>query len=263
MDPTHDDTIASGIVITIDGPAGTGKSSVARRLAARLGLDFLDTGSMYRAAAAIAIDHGLHPELWLGEAGLHDGRLGVRRPDDNASCEQRDAFVERVVHADLHFDWRDDPPEILAWDRPLGDRIRDADVTGLVSTLAAVPELRRHMVRKQRIIAHQHPRLVSEGRDQGSVAFPDAACKFYLDARPRVRAQRRIDQLAARGKPHGSLEETIAEIEARDASDRGRSDGPLVCPDDAAVLDTSDLSLNKVLDRLEGVARERVPALAS
>lgn len=243
VDPNHDDTIAAGTIITIDGPAGTGKSSVARELAHRLGLDFLDTGAMYRAAAVICLEHGVD-----------------LLPDQRTPADV-DAFVHLVAHADLHFDWRDDPPAILAWDKPLGDRIRDADVTDLVSALAAIPDLRRHMVRKQRIIANQHPRLVSEGRDQGSVAFPDAACKFYLDARPDIRAKRRIDQLDAAGKHHGTLDETIAEINQRDASDRTRTDGPLVCPPDAVVIDTSDLDLHAVLDQLERTARARVPAL--
>lgn len=236
VDPTHDDAIAEGIIITIDGPAGTGKSTVAKKLADRLGLDFLDTGAMYRAAAAICIDKDIDPE-------------------------QTERFVQTVASADLHFDWRTDPPAILAWDQPLGDRIRDHDVTRLVSPLAAVGDLRRHMVRKQRIIAHQHPRLVTEGRDQGSVAFPDAAVKFYLDARPDVRAKRRQDQLERAARPVPPLEEMLKEIKQRDDSDRSRTDGPLVCPHDAHVVDTSDLSLTAVLDRLESIARAHIPAL--
>jgi cytidylate kinase len=134
------------IVITIDGPAGTGKSSVARALAARLGLDFLDTGAMYRAAAAVVIDQGV---------------------------DQRDAgaIVKAVASADIQFDWSRDPPRILAFSRPLEARVRDADVTAIVSQIAGIPELRRHLVAKQRLIANQHRRLVTEGRDQGSVVF--------------------------------------------------------------------------------------------
>src|SRR5262245_39158925 len=113
------------IIVTIDGPAGTGKSSVARTLAKRLGLDFLDTGAMYRAAAAIAIDRGLAP----GDAA---------------------GIVRTVASADLQFDWADDPPRILAWGRPIEDqRLRAEDVTDIVSQIASIPELRRHMVAKQ------------------------------------------------------------------------------------------------------------------
>lgn len=212
------------VIIAIDGPAGTGKSSVARELAHRLGLDFLDTGAMYRAAAAIMLDRGLTPE-------------------------DETALVEAVVDADLHFDWTADPPTILAWTRPIDHRIRDEDVTGVVSRVAGIGALRRHMVAKQRIIAHQHPRLVTEGRDQGSVVFPDAAVKFYLDARAEVRAARRADQLRAGG--HEVDEAALCrEITERDRSDATRAEGPLVRAPDAQLVDTSDLSFDQVVDEL-------------
>jgi|GEM_PF-471600 len=220
------------IVITIDGPAGTGKSTVARALAKRLGLDFLDTGAMYRAAAAIAIDHSIditnHAEI-----------------------------VAKVAHADLHFDWTQDPPVMLASGKPIQHRLRDADVTRLVSPIAGIKPLRELMVRKQRIIAHQHPRLVSEGRDQGSVVFPDAAVKFYLHASPEVRGRRRYDQLLSGGQS-ADLERLIAEIIDRDHSDSTRSDGPLICPDDAQVVDTSNLEFAEVVSLLEQEVYDRV-----
>lgn len=216
------------IVITIDGPAGTGKSSVARLLARRLGLDFLDTGAMYRAAAAISIDHGLPPG----------------RPE---------ALIAKVAEADLHFDWTRDPPTILAWNKPIDARIRDGDVTAIVSRIAGIPALRRHMVAKQRLIAMQHPRLVTEGRDQGSAVFPDAAVKFFLDADPGIRAARRVDQLRAGGHETPDTAAMLREIIARDASDSSRADGPLVCPESAIRIDTSTLSLAEVVSRLESL----------
>jgi cytidylate kinase len=219
------------IVITIDGPAGTGKSSVARALARRLGLDFLDTGAMYRAAAAISIDRGI--------------------PMKDAA-----RLVEEVKQADLHFDWSKDPPEILAWGGPMNARIRDADVTAIVSPVSAIPTLRQHMVAKQRLMAKQHPRLVSEGRDQGSVVFPDASVKFYLDASAQVRAMRRAQQLRASGV---AADETqlLADIIARDKSDMGRADGPLVLPAGGVVLDTSSLDFVQVVDELERIVRKK------
>jgi len=231
----------SRVIITIDGPAGTGKSSVARALAARLGLDFLDTGAMYRAAAALVIEQDVDPK-------------------------DMDAVCTLVANADLHFDWRVDPPAIglgaSGGYRSLGERIRDSDVTRLVSPLAGIARLREHMVKKQRVIAAQHPRLVTEGRDQGSVVFPDADAKFYLDASARVRAARRADQLRKAGL-EADEESLLIEIEARDQSDQTRTEGPLVCPADAQVIDTSYLTFDQVVDRLERAARAKVPPLQS
>jgi CMP/dCMP kinase len=220
------------IIVTIDGPAGTGKSTVARQLAERLGLDFLDTGAMYRAAAAIVLDRGLDPA-------------------------DEDDVVSIISDADLHFDWTTDPPAVLAWLKPMNERIRERDVTALVSAIAAIAPLRRHMVRKQRIIGHQHPRLVTEGRDQGSVVFPDAAVKFYLDADERVRARRRAEQLREAGK---IVDEAVLlqEIRARDLKDSSRTEGPLVIPQGAIMIDTSGLTLTGVVECLETHVRSRV-----
>lgn len=222
------------IIVTIDGPAGTGKSSVARTLAARLGLDFLDTGAMYRGAAAIVLD-------------------------DDLDRSDPGAIVARVADADLSFDWTADPPSILAWGQPLGQRIRDADVTAIVSPIASIPELRRLMVHKQRAIAAAHQRLVTEGRDQGTVAFPDAAVKLYLDASPEVRCRRRAEQLRAMGQDPDT-DALLREIVERDRSDGSRAEGPLRCPPDAVRVDTSDMSFEQVVTTLERLVRQRVPA---
>jgi cytidylate kinase len=211
-------------IITLDGPAGTGKSTVARELARRLGLDFLDTGAMYRAAAAIALDRGIA----LDETG---------------------ELLREVREADIAFKWDADPPLILAYGESVHKRIRERDVTAVVSAYAGNKALREFMVERQRAIAREHPRLVTEGRDQGSVVFPDAKVKFYLDASPAVRAQRRGDQLRRAGVD-ADLAELQREIEARDASDRSRAVGPLVLPTGAIVIDTSAMDVPQVVQRL-------------
>lgn len=223
-----------GVIITIDGPAGTGKSSVARELARRLGLDFLDTGAMYRAAAAIALDRN----------------IPIERPRE---------LLAAVVDADLRFDWKTDPPTLLAYGQSVMRRIRDVDVTSVVSPVAGIPELRRLMVDRQRRIAAAHPRLVSEGRDQGSVVFPDADIKFYLDASPEIRAARRAAQLRRGGHPADEAT-LVRDIIERDRSDSSRADGPLVCPEGAERIDTSGLSFDEVVGTLERIARSRLGA---
>ncbi|MGQ0627355.1 MAG: (d)CMP kinase [Phycisphaerales bacterium] len=227
------------LIVTIDGPAGTGKSSVARSLARRLGVDFLDTGAMYRAATALSID------------------AGINLLDAPAVCEL-------VARADIHFDWSKDPPEVSTGARDgyrsLASRIREPDVTREVAPLSSIPRLREHMVAKQRIIGAQHPRLVTEGRDQGSVVFPDADVKFYLDASARVRAARRADQIRS-GGAEADEAQLLDEITQRDQVDKSKPVGPLVCPRDAYVVDTSHLTFEQVVEQLEQVVRIRVPGL--
>ncbi|MHC4141511.1 MAG: (d)CMP kinase [Planctomycetota bacterium] len=221
------------VIITIDGPAGTGKSTVAHLLATRLGLDFLDTGAMYRAAALVALDREIDPG---------DGPT----------------LAAAVAGLDLHFDWRRDPPRIMVGDRDISRRIRDLDVAEVVSIVAAQAELRSVLVEQQRRIAADHPRLVTEGRDQGSVVFPDAGARFYLDADIEVRADRRARQLIAAGMDVDH-EQIVHGIIERDRIDSSRSDGPLIRPQGAIAVDTSELTAEQVVDELEGLSRERFP----
>ena len=218
----HDDVMPGELVITIDGPAGTGKSTVAFRLAQCLGLEYLDTGSMYRAAALIAIRHQLDPA---------DG--GV--------------LATAVAKEAIRFDWSASPPSILLDGENVSERLREMDVSAMVSEVARQPAVRVVLVEQQRSIAIEHPRLVTEGRDQGSVVFPDAKVRFFLHADPAVRAQRRVDQLAAKGS-NVELDVVIADIEQRDHLDSTRSDGPLIRPQGAIDLDTSNMSIDEVVD---------------
>lgn len=219
------------LLITIDGPAGTGKSSVARHLALRLGLDFLDTGAMYRAATALAIDLGadLNDELMLADI---------------------------VRAADLCFDWTTDPPTLYAFGRSIMHRLRDPDVSAQVSPLSSLAAVREVLVERQRRIGEVHRRLVSEGRDQGSVVFYDADVKVYLDASPAVRARRRAEQLARLGQP-ADLAAIEREIAERDRRDSTRAVGPLVCPEDAVRLMTDHLDQQGVVEELIRIVRAR------
>lgn len=221
------------IVITIDGPAGSGKSTMAHRLAGRLGLDVLDTGAMYRGVALACVDAGIDPQL------------------DPA------AAIEKVRATRLNFDWATDPPALLVEGVDQSGRIREPAVSEAASVISALGPVRDVLVEAQRRIGREHPRLVSEGRDQGSVVFRDAPVKFYLDADAKIRAQRRAEQLRAAGKVV-DVDELLKGILARDHRDSTRKDGPLICADDAIRVDTSNMGIEQVLDVLEGHVRQRL-----
>ena len=203
-------------VIAIDGPAGAGKSTVARALAARLGLEYLDTGAMYRAVTFAAM------------------RRGIDTADlDRVAQLATDLSLEVGQHGVL-VDGLDATAEI-----------RSHAVTTAVSAVAANSAVRAELVRRQREWANQRGGGVLEGRDIGSVVFPDAELKLYLTAAPRVRAERRVAEAG------GDVDEIAAAIERRDRSDTSRADGPLVKADGSIVVDTTGLSIEQVLERIE------------
>jgi cytidylate kinase len=224
-------TAPAGVIVTMDGPAGTGKSSVALMLAERLGLEMLDTGAMYRAAAVVAIDEGV-------------------------SADDGDALAARIAEEGLAFDWSRKPPRLLLGGRDLTERIRDADVNTVVSIVARQAPLRAAMVRAQREIGGAHPRLVTEGRDQGSVVFPQAELKVYLTASPEERARRRQREEEARGVAT-SVEAVLQAQARRDEGDRTRPVGAMRPADDAVILETDGLSAAEVVERLVRLIEER------
>ena len=225
------------MIVTIDGPAGSGKSTVARLLAKRLGLEFLDTGAMYRGLTAQCMDLGIDP------------------------AEQIEAVDELVRTVAMRFDWQTDPPRLEVncgtGFTDVTDRLRDSDVTARVSVVAAITTVRQVLVRAQQQIANEHPGLVTEGRDQGSIVFPDAGMKFFLDAEPETRAHRRAEQLHQMGKP-ADEKRILGALLKRDRRDANREDGPLICPKDAFQVDTTDLELEQVVDLLEFQVNQRM-----
>lgn len=223
------------LVVTIDGAAGTGKTSVARELARRLGTDCLDTGAMYRAVAVIAVDQNVDPS---------DG----------------ETLARLVSEQGIRFDWAHSPPPILLDGKDISLRIRDLDVSAVVSIVAEQSEIRRVLVEQQRQISQDHRTLVTEGRDQGSVVFPNAAAQFYLKADMSERTKRRLLQLQESGTD--TDETTVArDISSRDTIDSSREDSPLTCPCDAMVIDTSNRTMLEVVDIMEQVVREHLLAL--
>lgn len=216
------------LTITIDGPAASGKSATAKFLARELGLSVLNTGAMYRCATALAIEHECDVE--------HEKRL-----------------VEIVRTARMHFDWKKDPPEIIADGRSFAERVSDRDVGALVSRYSDCVPLRQLMVGMQREVRESHPRLVTEGRDQGSVVFPDAHVKFYLQATPLRRAERRREQLLKEKGIEIDVHQLAKEIQARDERDSKKPYGALVKPEGAFTVDSTDLTLAQVVDQMRTI----------
>jgi CMP/dCMP kinase len=215
------------MIITIDGPAGAGKSSVARALADRLQFEFLDTGAMYRAVAWACVDASV-------------------------SLDDPNAITEVANSADFNFGQE----AVVCDGRDVTFLIRSGEASKVASIVAAVPRVRDVLVKLQRETAAGRD-LVTEGRDQGSIVFPDAECKFYLTADPKERARRRLIELEEQGQAI-SLDEVLAQIVDRDERDRNREVAPLMKPSDAVEIDTSTISRDEVIDWLESHARVRL-----
>jgi cytidylate kinase len=220
-------TIPKNPVVAIDGPAGSGKSTVARAVADALGLPALDTGAMYRALTWAVLDAGIDPADAAAVVGVAEG-------------------------LDL-----DVGPPVRVGGRDVNDAIRTAEVSAAVSVVAAVPDVRVRLVAAQREWIEVHGGGVVEGRDIGTVVAPDAILKVYLVASDEERARRRqqqddaaevADGIGGATAPDGAaLDATLAAIRRRDAIDSGRAASPLAAADDAVVLDTTGLSVDGVV----------------
>jgi CMP/dCMP kinase len=212
------------MIVAIDGPAGSGKSTVARGAARRLGFSYLDSGAMYRAVTLLALENGVD---------LEDAVALARLADDSAiELEERDHDYVRV----------------LVNGRDVTGEIRAPRVTGASSEVAAHPEVRRSLLAKQRELIDSRDTIV-EGRDIGTVVAPEAPVKLFLIADPSERARRRAAEFERQGL-RAEAEEVKAAIEQRDRLDSTRSAAPLRPADDAVVIDTTDLEADEVIERV-------------
>ncbi len=205
-------------VIAIDGPAGSGKSTVAKALARRLGLDYLDTGAMYRAVTFAVLRRRIDPDD-RDEVGAVARDIALGMSEDAVTVDGVEATLE----------------------------IRGPEVTSAVSVIAANSAVRAELRDRQRVWAREHGGGVIEGRDIGSVVFPDAELKLYLTASPEVRAQRRHQE--ARELDYESVRASITD---RDHLDSSRSDSPLLEADDAVLIDTSNRTIDEIVDDIVG-----------
>ncbi|MBU6284251.1 (d)CMP kinase [bacterium] len=228
-------------IVTIDGPAGAGKSTVSRALADRLGFVYLDTGAIYRTVALAADAEG------LGSA--------IDRSDAPQGASVAEIARLESIAGGLRIEFEDGGRRVRLDGRDVSSEIRRPEVGQRASKVSAIPGVRRALLDLQRRIASRGG-VVAEGRDVGTVVFPDAEVKFFLTADPVVRAHRRVGDLLARGIP-AVLDEVLAEIEARDARDSGRAVAPLACPADAVTIDSSRLDADGVVARMEEVLTSR------
>ena len=219
--------------VALDGPSGTGKSSVARAVASRLGAAYLDTGAMYRAATVAVLDAGVDPEDAEAVAAV----VAAARIEVGTAADTELVEVDGV---------------------DVAVRIRGAEVTRAVSPVSAVPSVRRRLVDQQRALVAAADAVVVEGRDIGTVVLPDATLKVYLTAAPEARAQRRAAQLGL--TTPAEVAELAADLRRRDEYDSSRTDSPLRPAEDAVLVDSTHLDREGVIDRVVELALMTVGA---
>lgn len=222
----------AGFIVTIDGPAASGKSTVARLLAEKLGVSFLDTGAMYRAVTLAAMQNGI-------DMNNEDELLSVLRNNE------------------FEFSVKKKQMSVLINDVDVTEKIREPVVTANARFIASSPKMREKLVQMQRRFAAVDEKIVAEGRDQGTVVFPNADIKFFLTAETIERAKRRQAELRAKDGDK-NLEQIQRDIEARDRSDKIRTVGPLKPASDAFVIDTTKLSVEEVVAKLLDCIRKNV-----
>jgi cytidylate kinase len=218
------------LVISIDGPAGAGKSTVAQKLAARLGLAYIDSGATYRAAALQVLESGV-------------------------STEDQRAVAELIARTDIQCTDDVQGLRILLNGSDVTAKLRTPEVTHAAAKVSRLPEVREKLISLQRSFARD-PGVVMEGRDIGTVVFPDSPLKVFLKAHPEERARRRLNQEREQGRT-AALEQTACEIGRRDQLDVERAISPLVAAPDACEIDSTRLTADEVVERIMKLARER------
>jgi cytidylate kinase len=219
------------MIIAIDGPSGAGKSTLGRMIARELGLLYIDTGAMYRAAALAVIESN------------------VRTTDAKAVAE----VVER---ANIKLEGDPDSLQVSLNGRDVSEEIRNEQVGHTASVISVLPEVRRILVKRQREMSAHGGGVVLDGRDISTVVFPEAEVKFFLTAVPEERAQRRYEDERLKQRDV-TFEETLADINTRDTRDSTRADSPLTIAEDAVVIDSTELSIEEVFERMMQVIQER------
>ncbi|MBN2227384.1 MAG: (d)CMP kinase [candidate division Zixibacteria bacterium] len=223
-----------GKVIAIDGPAGSGKSTTARLLAAKLGFLYLDTGAMYRAVTLFALRN-------------------------NVSADDARALEAIALKVDIRFQNDGDVNRVVLNGEDVTEAVRSPEVTRAVSPVSAHPGVRKAMVLRQQQLA-KNGNVVAEGRDTTSVVFPEADIKVYLDASPETRARRRLIEYSRKGV-ETTFEKQLEDINARDAFDSNRSHSPLTRTRDSMLLDTTNLTIDEQVERILKLVKARVSSL--
>jgi len=232
-----DSVKSSLMIIAIDGPSGAGKSTLGKMLAKELGLLYLDTGAMYRAVALSASKQGI---------GLEDAA----------------SVATAAKQAEIELKGEVDSLRVFLDGVDVSDEIRTLEIAQAASLVSTISDVRRTMVDLQRKLGEQSPKgCVLEGRDIGSVVFPNADIKFFLTAKPEARARRRFEEDKAKGRLT-TYEQTLAEINERDERDVARVDSPLTIAEDAVVIDTSELDLSEVFEQMLAKISEKKSASA-
>lgn len=219
-----------GLILAVDGPSGTGKSTTCRALAKQLDAKYIDTGAMYRVATLAVLRQGVDPA-------------------------DKQAVISATANLPLEVSDDPDSTQVLFDGADVSRVIREDEVTQNVSAVSAIPEVRKNLVALQRTLAQRAHRAIVEGRDIGTVVLADAPAKAFMTASAEVRAQRRHDQNEKAGIA-SDFESVLADVQRRDAADSSRATSPLRPADDATIVDTSDMSPEDVVQALITVVKE-------